>query len=298
MGTSFSRATGAWVSDFYPNDATNGSSPAPLGADSTEGSDLRPRDSKRKKSKRRPATPLQSFLWFVRDVVVILLIAVLVSFVVKTFLVRSFFIPSESMMNTLHIDDRVIVNELVPDVMPVQHGDIVVFKDPGGWLMASPHTSKGPIGDGMDWVLSLVGLTSPDNDQHLIKRVIGLPGDTVKCCTPEGLLTINGVAIKEPYINLPEGVTKASEVNFSVTVPKNSLWVMGDNRYNSKDSRFNTDKPGHGFVLTSDVVGRAFVLSWPIKNWTWLSNYPEVFVDVPKVAVDPSANTTPSVAPR
>ena len=286
------------MSDFYPNDATNGSSPAPLGADSTEGSDLRPRDSKRKKSKRRPATPLQSFLWFVRDVVVILLIAVLVSFVVKTFLVRSFFIPSESMMNTLHIDDRVIVNELVPDVMPVQHGDIVVFKDPGGWLMASPHTSKGPIGDGMDWVLSLVGLTSPDNDQHLIKRVIGLPGDTVKCCTPEGLLTINGVAIKEPYINLPEGVTKASEVNFSVTVPKNSLWVMGDNRYNSKDSRFNTDKPGHGFVLTSDVVGRAFVLSWPIKNWTWLSNYPEVFVDVPKVAVDPSANTTPSVAPR
>jgi signal peptidase I len=262
-------------------------------------SELPSRSAERsKKTRRKPSGPLQSFLWFVRDVVIILAIAIAVSFVVKTFFVRSFFIPSESMMTTLHVDDRVIVNELVPDIMPVQHGDVVVFKDPGGWLMAHPHVSQGPIGDGIDWVLSLVGLTSPDNDQHLIKRVIGLPGDTVRCCTPEGLLTINGVAIKEPYITLPEGVTRASEVSFSVTVPKNSLWVMGDNRYNSMDSRFNIDKPGHGFVATSDVVGRAFVLSWPIKNWTWLSNYPETFVDVPKVAVDPSANTTPTVAPR
>jgi signal peptidase I len=298
------------VSDLNANDAAAEKPNLPLGAGPADTdpfrvfthptrADIREKDGGRqKKEKRKPKGPLQSFLWFVRDVVVILVIAIVVSFIVKTFFVRSFFIPSESMMNTLHIDDRVIVNELVPDIMPVQHGDVVVFKDPGGWLTATPHASKGAFGDGVDWVLSLVGITSPDNDQHLIKRVIGLPGDTVKCCTPEGLLTINGVAIKEPYVRLPEGVTRVSEVDFSVTVPKNSLWVMGDNRYNSKDSRFNVEKPGHGFVATSDVVGRAFVLSWPVAHWGWLSNYADTFVDVPKVAVDPSANTTPTVAPR
>ena len=285
--------------DPQPLGATPGSKNplAPQGEPAEE--QTRPRDGKaRRKPKKRPKSPMQAFLWFVRDVVVILAIAIAVSFVVKTFLIRSFFIPSASMEQTLMIDDRVIVNELVPDIMPVQHGDIVVFKDPGGWLMASPHVSKGIIGDGVDWVLSLVGLSSPDNDQHLIKRVIGLPGDTVRCCTPGGKLTVNGVAINEPYITLPEGVTRASEVNFSVTVPANSLWVMGDNRYNSKDSRFNTDKPGHGFVAMSDVVGRAFVLSWPMSHWEWLSNYPSSFEDVPKIAVDPTANTLPSVAPR
>ena len=208
-------------------------------------------------------------------------IAIVISFVVKTFLVRSFFIPSESMMNTLHVDDRVIVNELVPDIMPVQHGDIIVFKDPGGWLTATPHKSKGAIGDAVDWVMSLVGLSSPDNDQHLIKRVIGLPGDTVKCCTPEGKITINGVAINEPYITLPEGVKRASEVDFSVTVPANSLWVMGDNRSNSEDSRFHGDLPSKGFVPKDSVVGRAFVLSWPFERWAWLDNYPDVFKNVP-----------------
>ncbi len=275
--------------------------PEPLGASvsSDESSaDARPRNGSRRRPKKRPKSALQSFLWFVRDVVVILAIAILVSFVVKTFLVRSFFIPSASMEQTLMIDDRVIVNELVPDIMPVQHGDIIVFKDPGGWLTASPHASKGPIGEAVDWVMSLVGLSSPDNDQHLIKRVIGLPGDTVKCCTPEGKITINGVAINEPYITLPEGVKRASEVDFSVTVPAKSLWVMGDNRYNSKDSRFNTDKPGHGFVATSDVVGRAFVLSWPISHWEWLSNYSDSFADVPKVTVDPAADTVPHVGSR
>jgi signal peptidase I len=258
----------------------------------------RRKDRDRKGNKRPPRTPLQSFLVFVRDVVVILVIAISVSFVVKTFLIRSFFIPSASMEQTLQIDDRVIVNELVPDMMPVQHGDVIVFKDPGGWLTATAPASKGPIGDGIDWVLSLVGLASPDNSEHLIKRVIGLPGDTVKCCTPNGELTINGVAINEPYISLPPGEDRASSVDFSVTVPADSLWVMGDNRDNSKDSRFNTDKPGHGFVATSDVTGRAFVISWPVSRWTWLSNYSDSFAEVPKVEVDPAANTTPSVQPR
>jgi signal peptidase I len=204
-----------------------------------------------------------------------------VSFLVKTFLVRSFFIPSSSMEQTLMIDDRVIVNELVPKAVGVEHGDIVVFKDPGGWLPARPPVEVTGIQAGTEWVLSLFGLASPDSNDHLIKRVIGLPGDTVQCCSADGKIIVNGVPITEPYVTIPAGETRASAIDFSVTVPEGSLFVMGDNRYNSKDSRYNTDKPGGGFVGLDNVVGRAFVLSWPMNHWGWLSNYPEVFADVP-----------------
>jgi signal peptidase I len=250
-------------------------------------------------------SPGMAVLIFLRDVLVILAIAVVVSFLVKTFLIRSFYIPSASMENTLignpnqNLADKVIVNELVPDIVPLAHGDVIVFKDPGGWLPARAATTSSPAQQGVEWVLSLFGLASPDNDGHLIKRVIGLPGDTVVCCTPTGQLTVNGTPLVEPYIKLPEGVTKASEVDFNVTVPANSLWVMGDNRYNSLDSRFQVDKPGHGFAGVSDVVGRAFVVSWPIPNWKWLSNYPETFALVPAPEpLTPDTDTTPTVAPR
>ena len=232
---------------------------------------------------RRP--PMRSFLFFLRDVLVIFGIAILVSFLVKTFLVRSFFIPSASMEQTLMIDDRVIVNELVPKAVAVDHGDIVVFKDPGGWLPARPPVEVTGIQAGTEWVLSLFGLASPDSNDHLIKRVIGLPGDTVQCCSADGKIIVNGVPISEPYITIPAGETRASVIDFNVTVPENSLFVMGDNRYNSKDSRYNTDKPGGGFVGMDNVVGRAFVLSWPMSHWGWLSNYPEVFADVPDVTI-------------
>jgi signal peptidase I len=232
---------------------------------------------------RRPL--LRSFLYFLRDVLVIFGIAILVSFLVKTFLVRSFFIPSASMEPTLMIDDRVIVNELVPKAVAVDHGDIVVFKDPGGWLPARPPVEVTGIQAGTEWVLSLFGLASPDSNDHLIKRVIGLPGDTVQCCSADGKIIVNGVPISEPYITIPAGETRASAIDFNVTVPEGSLFVMGDNRYNSKDSRYNTDKPGGGFVGMDNVVGRAFVLGWPMSHWGWLSNYPEVFADVPDVTI-------------
>ena len=107
--------------------------------------------------------------------------------------------------------------------------------------------------------------------------IIGLPGDHVECCNALGQMSVNGVPLDEPYIFLPPGDTKASEVDFDEVVPDDSLWVMGDNRNNSKDSRYNGETPLEGFVPIDNVVGRAFVVSWPVDHWAWLGNYPEVF---------------------
>jgi signal peptidase I len=217
---------------------------------------------------------------FIRDIVLIVVAAVIISVGIKAFLIRSFYIPSGSMQDTLQIDDRIIVNELVPKMVPLQHGDVVVFKDPGGWLVAKPPVQQNGFVAGVDWVLSVVGLSAPDSNDHLVKRVIGLPGDKVACCNAFGQMTVNGIPLVETYNKLPAGVTKVSANDFSVTVPKNSLWVMGDNRYNSEDSRFHANTPTKGFVPMDDVVGRAFLISWPSSHWTWLDNYPNVFSGV------------------
>lgn len=232
----------------------------------------------------KPARPkrgkLRGWKAFLRDVAVILVAAVVISFLIKTFLIRSFYIPSESMQNTLQVNDRIIVNQLTPDLMPVQRGDVVVFRDPGGWLQQQPEVEQNPVVAFFDWVLSIIGLTAPDSNDHLIKRVIGLPGDQVACCNEFGQMIVNGVPLEEPYVLLPDGVTKVSRDDFDIVVPEDSLWVMGDNRYNSEDSRYQQDTPGGGFVPFDHVVGRAILISWPIDRWTWLDNYPIVFSGV------------------
>lgn len=229
--------------------------------------------------KRKKLTGWRAFL---RDVALILVAAIVISFLIKTFLIRSFYIPSESMQNTLQVNDRIIVNELVPDLVPIERGDVVVFRDPGGWLQPQPEPEQNPVVGFLDWLLSIVGLTAPDSNDHLIKRVIGLPGDHVVCCNEFGQMTVNGIPLDETnlYVLLPEGVTKVSRDDFDITVPDNALWVMGDNRYNSEDSRYQQDTPGEGFVPFDHVVGRAILISWPIDRWTWLDNHPIVFSGV------------------
>ena len=219
---------------------------------------------------------------FLRDLAVIVVVAILASFLIKTFLIRSFFIPSESMEQTLLVNDRILVNELVPNVIPLERGDVVVFKDPGGWLDAPAPTATNPVSQAADWVLSIFGLSSQDANDHLIKRVIGLPGDHVTCCNALGQMSVNGTPLDEPYVLKQPGTSAVSGTSFDITVPKGDLWVMGDNRYDSKDSRYNTDTATHGFVPIPDVVGRAFVISWPLPRWTVLSNYPDTFAGVPK----------------
>jgi signal peptidase I len=219
----------------------------------------------------------RSGLLFLRDVAVVVVIALLVAFLVKTFVVRSFYIPSGSMENTLQVNDKILVNELQPSLFPLSRGDVVVFRDPGGWLPKSPPVTRNPLAQAADTALTFVGLSASDSDDHLVKRLIGLPGDHVVCCDAAGRITVDGVAIHEPYIEIPPGQKNAATLAFDVTVPKGRIWVMGDNRYNSADSRYHTDDPTKGFVPMSDVVGRAFVVSWPVSHWSWLSNYPETF---------------------
>lgn len=217
---------------------------------------------------------------FIRDIIIIFVAALLISFLIKTFLIRSFYIPSTSMEQTLHVDDRIIVNQLVPEVVPINHGDVVVFTDPGGWLAPPIEPDQGPFLKAVDAVLAFAGLSAPDSNDHLIKRVIGLPGDTVHCCNDLGQLLVNDVPIDEPYTTLEPGLTKATRDDFDVTVPEGYLWVMGDNRYNSADSVYHRNDPTHGFVPIDNVVGRALLISWPANRWAWLDNYPLTFQGV------------------
>lgn len=222
---------------------------------------------------------LGGFLGFLRDLLVILLVAFLVSFLLKTFLVRSFYIPSGSMEHTLEVNDRILVNQLVPQLIDVERGDIVVFRDPGGWLNL-PGTVAQSEPNPVERVLQTVGLAADTSSDYVVKRVIGVGGDRVACCDARGRVTVNGVPLDEPYIVVPEGETRASAIDFDVTVPEGSVWVMGDNRYSSKDSRYNQDQPGKGFVSEDEIVGRAFMLNWPLGRLTWLGSYPETFTGV------------------
>lgn len=215
----------------------------------------------------------RGILILARDIAIIILAALLISFLIKTFLIRSFYVPSGSMQNTLQVNDRIMVNQLVPGIVPLHHGDVVVFEDPGGWLTTPPLTTPSSF----DAALVFVGLAPQDANNHLVKRVIGLPGDTVECCDDLGRLIVNGVAVDEPFIFLPTGVTKAGALEFSVTVPEDSIWVMGDNRHSSSDSSFHQSDPGGGSVPISRVVGRAFVVSWPIAHWSWLDSYSDQY---------------------
>ena len=242
---------------------------------------IRPRKKGSERRRKFRRIRRNFFVAFLIDLVVVLAAALVLSLLIKTFLIRSFFIPSGSMLETLQIDDRIIVNQLTPALYPIERGDVVVFKDPGGWLGPDVDEPTDPVVVAVDWFLSAFGITAPDSKQHLVKRVIGIEGDQVICCDDAGLISVNGVPISEGYIAPGQA---PSNVEFDVTVPKNSLWVLGDNRGNSEDSRFHGDLPSKGFVSNDWVVGRAFVISWPFENWKLLDNYPDVFKNIP----DPS----------
>lgn len=225
--------------------------------------------------------PRPGRLSLLKETAIIIVSALVLSWLIKTFLVQAFFIPSSSMEDTLQINDRILVSKMTPDIFDINRGDIVVFTDPGGWL-SGHEVDDTPGQNAVRSALTFIGILPQDAGQHVVKRVIGMPGDRVTCCTADGQLTVNGQAIDEtPY--LKEGVAP-SAVEFDVIVPEESLWVLGDNRSDSGDSRFNMGGPGGGFVPYDDVVGTAFVTMWPLDRLAWQTNPGEVFSDVPAPA--------------
>lgn len=234
----------------------------------------------------------------IKEILIIAVMAIVLSFVVKTWLIQAFYIPSGSMEDTLVQDDRVIVSKLTPGPFDLQRGDIVVFSDPGGWLAPSLQTQDTST---VHRALQFIGLVPDDSDDHLIKRVIGLPGDRVVCCDKNGLLTINGVAITEDYVKDGD-VPSGGKQPFDITVPAGKVWVMGDHRSDSSDSRFHDDGTGKtGSVPIDDITGRAVMVVWPIDHVTWLSVPSRTYENVPtpKVVTVPKtkATTKPAAKP-
>ncbi|GAA2457908.1 hypothetical protein GCM10010405_47620 [Streptomyces macrosporus] len=223
-----------------------------------------------------------------KEIPILVGVALLIALVLKTFLVQAFVIPSGSMEQTIRIDDRVLVDKLTPwfGARP-ERGDVVVFKDPGGWLPPEEKPERNdPVGikQGRQF-LTFIGLLPSDDEQDLIKRVIGIGGDTVTCCDENGRVTVNGTPLNEPYLhpgNAP------SQMRFEVKVPENRIFVMGDHRANSADSRYHLDDPGNGTIPEELVVGKAVVIAWPYSHWRRLEE-PETYASVPDPRGEPAS---------
>ena len=202
-----------------------------------------------------------------KELPVLVVVALVVSLLIKTFLVQFFYIPSGSMENTLQVKDRVAVNKVPFLSKNINRGDVVVFRDPDNWLpeitdyQTNQYVAKVKSG------LVAVGVLPNPAKQYLVKRVIGVAGDHIVCCTAGGNLTINDVEVTEPYIFAGN---KPSEMKFDVTVPKGKLWVMGDHRSASADSRYHQEDINKGFVPLSRVTGRVVAIIWPFKNITYV----------------------------
>ncbi|MFJ8014704.1 signal peptidase I [Streptomyces sp. NPDC096339] len=210
-------------------------------------------------------------------------IALLLALLIKTFLVQAFSIPSDSMQNTLQRGDRVLVDKLTPWFgSEPERGEVVVFHDPLNWLSGEPT----PEPNFVQTVLSKIGLMPSADEKDLIKRTIAIGGDTVEC-KKGGPVVVNGKPLDEPYI-FP-GNTPCDDMPFGpITVPKGKIWVMGDHRQNSQDSRYHMQDSTQGFVPVDKVVGRAVVVAWPLNRWSTLP-VPDTF-DQPGINNQAAAN--------
>jgi signal peptidase I len=209
---------------------------------------------------------------FFKETAIVVALALLIATLVRIFLVQAFLIPSRSMEDTLRVQDRVLVNKLSTRFGEIRRGDVVVFADPNGWLGPRPDSGINDAGSALRQALEFVGILPESAEGHLIKRVIGVGGDRVACCDEQGRITVNAVPLDERSYLYPGDTPSLQE--FSVTVPQGQLWVMGDHRSDSGDSRVN------GYVPLSRVSGRAFVIVWPVSHWSGLGR-PATFDGVP-----------------
>jgi len=228
-------------------------------------------------------------LWL--ETIILLVIAVALALIIKTFFVQAFYIPSSSMRPGLVVNDRILVQK--PSYWfggEPQRGDVVVFKDPGGWLLGP---DPGPT-NALTKAMAAIGLYPTGG--HLVKRVIGVAGDTIVCCDDEGRLEINGQVIDEDDFLAQQRkcdgpMPFGGSCDWSVgPIPEGNIFVMGDNRNQSDDSSAKLCKQDGphcdseaAFVSVDRVVGKVFSLVWPIKHFDWIGS-PDAFDDVP----DPS----------
>jgi len=202
-----------------------------------------------------------------RELPILVILALLVSLFIKSFLVQFFYIPSGSMENTLQIKDRVAVNRIPFIGNDISRGDVIVFRDPAGWLPDASSDSGNGITSAIREGLVLVGIVPNPAKQYLVKRVIGVAGDNV--VAKDRVLTINGKPTNEPYIfagNSP------SDTDFNITVPEGKVWVMGDHRGASGDSRVHQDDVNNGMVPVEKITGRVIAIIWPIKQIGFISS--------------------------
>jgi signal peptidase I len=235
---------------------------------------------------RKPAVRRSRGARFLRELVILIVIALVIAVVIKTYAIQAFFIPSGSMENTLEINDRVLVNKIVYDTRSIHRGDIVVFNGDGSWDPGEPLPANSNFAEKfVSGFASMFGFGHPGD--ILIKRVIGLPGDMVACCDAEGRVTVNGVPLNEQSYLYPGAAP--SEDRFNIVVPAGRLWVMGDNRSISDDSRDHEGDPGGGTVPENAVIGRAFVIIWPVDRWR--------FLPIPATFEQPKLNSSSAAAP-
>lgn len=218
--------------------------------------------------------------------------AVIVASLLRALVGQLFLIPSPSMEQTLRIDDRVVVEKLTQ----VRRGEVVVFSDPGGWLTGPAAPGRGRVGRALEFV----GVLPDTGTDHLIKRVVGMPGDHVVCCDPSGRITVNDVALDETsYLDPPPtgDPVVPSSIRFDVVVPRDRIFVLGDNREHSRDSRCHlhdvepgTTEGSLAFVPEDLVVGRAVAVVWPVGHARRLG-IPATFVPVPTAKAVPAVPT-------
>ncbi len=236
-------------------------------------------------------------LW--RELPVLVVCALVIAVVVKTFVVQAFVIPTGSMENTLLVGDKILVNKLVYHFRSIEAGDIVVFDGTGTWEAPPAQTGAGsnPLARAYDDTLRKVfddigGLFgAPAGQTDFVKRVIGVPGDHVVCCNAAGLITVNGVPLHEQSYLYPGNVSGSHPAgipgHFDVTVPPGYLWVLGDHRSVSDDSRGHEADPGNGMIPESKVIGRAFLVAWPPSQWKVLqipATFDQPGIDAPAKA--------------